>query len=92
MEVHITESEGTMTARLVGRLDTPAAAEVIREIQPMLDNAGKNLLLDCSEMTYISSSGLRIFSVSSSRSARRRPPPADMSSSKASRTRSGRSS
>ena len=86
MEVHITESEGTMTARLVGRLDTPAAAEVIREIQPMLDNAGKNLLLDCSEMTYISSS------VSSSRSARRRPPPADMSSSKASRTRSGRSS
>ena len=61
MEVHITESEGTMTARLVGRLDTPAAAEVIREIQPMLDNAGKNRLLDCSEMTYISSSGLRIF-------------------------------
>ena len=40
MEVFITESEGTMTARLVGRLDTPAAA---------------------SDMTYISSSGLRIF-------------------------------
>ena len=61
MEVHITESEGTMTARLVGRLDTPAAVEVTREIQPLLDNAGKTIILDCSEMTYISSSGLRIF-------------------------------
>ena len=61
MEVHITESEGTMTARLVGRLDTPAAVEVSREVQPLLDHAGDTLILDCSELTYISSSGLRIF-------------------------------
>ena len=61
MEVYITESEGTMTARLVGRLDTPAAAEVSREIQPLLEHAGGTNILDCSEMTYISSSGLRIF-------------------------------
>lgn len=61
MEVHITSSEGTMTARLAGRLDTPAAAEVTREIQPLLDHAGDTLILDCSDMTYISSSGLRIF-------------------------------
>ena len=50
-----------MTARLAGRLDTPAAAEVAREIQPLLDHAGDTLILDCSDMTYISSSGLRIF-------------------------------
>ena len=50
-----------MTARLVGRLDTPAAAEVTREIQPLLDHAGDTLILDCSELTYISSSGLRVF-------------------------------
>ena len=61
MEVHITPSEGTMTARLVGRLDTPAAAEVTSEIQPLLDHASETLVLDCSEMTYISSSGLRVF-------------------------------
>ena len=61
MEVQITSSEGTMTARLAGRLDTPAAAEVTREIQPLLDHAGDTLILDCSDMTYISSSGLRIF-------------------------------
>ncbi len=61
MEVFITESEGTITARLVGRLDTPAAAEGTQEIQPLLDHAGETIVLDCSEMAYISSSGLRIF-------------------------------
>ena len=60
-EVHITESEGMMTARLAGRLDTPAAVEVTHEIQPLLDHADRTLVLDCSELTYISSSGLRIF-------------------------------
>ena len=61
MEVFILETEETMTANLVGRLDTPAAVEVTREIQPLLDHADRTLVLDCSEMTYISSSGLRIF-------------------------------
>ena len=61
MEVHISQTPGTMTARLVGRLDTPAAVEVTHEIQPLLDHADHNLVLDCSELTYISSSGLRIF-------------------------------
>ena len=61
MEVHIIETEGTMTARLVGRLDTPAATDVSRDIQPLLDHADQTLVLDCSELTYISSSGLRIF-------------------------------
>ena len=61
MEVNITESKESTTVRLVGRLDTPASAEVSQQIQPLLDHAGKNILLDCSEMTYIRSSGLRIF-------------------------------
>ena len=60
-EVHITESEGPMTARLAGRLDTPAAVEVSHGIQPLLDHADRTLVLDCSDLTYISSSGLRIF-------------------------------
>ena len=50
-----------MTARLAGRLDTPASVEVSNEIQPLLDNADKTIVLDCTDLTYISSSGLRIF-------------------------------
>ena len=61
MEVIITEMQEMMTARFVGRLDTPASVEVSREVQPLLDKADRTIVLDCSEMTYISSSGLRIF-------------------------------
>jgi len=61
MEVKITEQGGTMTAAFVGRLDTPASLEVSREIQPLLDHAEKTLVLDCKDLSYISSSGLRIF-------------------------------
>ena len=61
MEIFITEKGSTMTAKLTGRLDTPAAAEVSQKVQPLLDNADKTIVLDCSEMPYISSSGLRIF-------------------------------
>ena len=39
MEVEIKETQRTMTARLVGRLDTPAAVEVTSAIQPLLDHA-----------------------------------------------------
>ena len=61
MEISITENGKTITARLDGRLDTPAAAEVSQKVQPLVDNADKTIVLDCSKMTYISSSGLRIF-------------------------------
>ena len=61
MEMYITETEGMVTARLVGRLDTPAAAEISQQIQPLLDHAGETIVLDCTELAYISSSGLRIF-------------------------------
>ena len=61
MEVRITESEGQMTAAFVGRLDTPASVEVAKEVQPLLDHADKTIVLDCTGMEYISSSGLRIF-------------------------------
>ena len=61
MEISITENGKTITARLDGRLDTPAAAEGSQKVQPLVDNADKTIVLDCSKMTYISSSGLRIF-------------------------------
>ena len=61
MEIFITENGNTFTAKMVGRLDTPAAAEVSQKVQPLVDNADKTIVLECSEMSYISSSGLRIF-------------------------------
>jgi len=50
-----------MLASVNGRLDTPAAVKAQQEIAPLLENADKEIILDCSNMEYISSSGLRLF-------------------------------
>ena len=61
MEVDITRERGEVTARLSGRLDTPAAQEIAPQIIELASEADKTVILDCTDMTYISSSGLRIF-------------------------------
>lgn len=50
-----------MIATINGRLDTPAAIKAQQEIVPLLENADKEIILDCSKLEYISSSGLRLF-------------------------------
>ena len=61
MEVKITEKDNVMIAALAGRLDTAVSQEVATALQPFIDNADKTLVLDCKDLAYISSSGLRIF-------------------------------
>ncbi len=45
----------------IGRLDTPAALEANETLAPLFEDASGTTILDCGKMTYISSSGLRIF-------------------------------
>lgn len=61
MTIQITENNDTMVGILTGRLDTAAAAQFARDIQPLMDNANKHIILDCAGMEFISSSGLRFF-------------------------------
>ena len=61
MKVTIQEQDGNMVAILVGSLDTSAAAEIEKAMQPLNDVEGKDIILDCTELDYISSTGLRIF-------------------------------
>ncbi len=61
MDVIITRQDNTTTARFIGRLDTPASQEISKEVDALIDAADGTLILDCKEMSYISSSGLRIF-------------------------------
>ena len=44
-----------------GRLDTAAAPQTERDVQPLNDCGGHDIILDCTKLEYISSSGLRIF-------------------------------
>ena len=61
MDVKIIEKDNVLTAVLNGRLDTAVSQEVSAAIQPLIDQADKTLVLDCKDLSYISSSGLRIF-------------------------------
>ena len=61
MIFNIQESNGGYLVQVTGRLDTPAAVKAQQEIVPLLENANKEILLDCKDLEYISSSGLRLF-------------------------------
>ena len=56
----VKEQNGGMYATVSGRLDTPAAVVAQQEIKPLLENADKEITLDCTNLEYISSSGLRL--------------------------------
>ena len=60
MEVHITKQDAVTTVRFIGRLDTPASQDAAKAVEPVIQDASGTIVLDCSGMTYISSSGLRI--------------------------------
>ena len=44
-----------------GRLDTAASAQTEEEMKPLYDCSGHDIILDCTNLEYISSSGLRLF-------------------------------
>lgn len=61
MEIKINKTAESTTVELIGRLDTPASQEAAKELKPIVDDAKGKIILDCTQLEYISSSGLRIF-------------------------------
>ena len=44
-----------------GRLDTPSSLQVGRDMRVLYDCEGHDIILDCTNLEYITSSGLRLF-------------------------------
>lgn len=61
MEVTIQEQDDKVVAILAGRLNTASAAQTEKALSPLYDVDGKDIIIDCTDMSYISSIGLRIF-------------------------------
>ena len=61
MTTTIQQQDGNLVALFEGRLDTAAAVKTEQDMQPLYDCEGKDVILDCSKLEYISSSGLRVF-------------------------------
>lgn len=60
MKTTIEELEGKYVAKLVGEMDTAAAAEAEIVLKPLYQSNGKDVIIDCTGLEYIASSGLRI--------------------------------
>ncbi len=54
------DADGIVNAVLGGRLDTTNAEDFGRRIQPLMDGAKNDVVMDCADLEYISSSGLRM--------------------------------
>lgn len=61
MEVKIDNQDQITTAELIGRLDTPASQEISGDFDNLMQYAAGTVILDCTQLEYISSSGLRLF-------------------------------
>lgn len=61
MTLEIKKEGNNVVGILEGRLDTLASTQFARDIEPLLDMADKNIILDCEKLDFISSSGLRLF-------------------------------
>ena len=53
MNIDIKELNGGLTAVFSGRLDTPAAVKAQQEIAPLLEQADKEITLDCTDLVKL---------------------------------------
>jgi len=61
MNFEVKEENDRIIGTLDGRLDTAAAINFTKDIEALVEKADKHILLDCTKLEYISSSGLRAF-------------------------------
>lgn len=61
MQLNIHPEGQETIVKIIGELDTIATTEQADELQKVLAVADKALVIDCGEMEYISSAGLRFF-------------------------------
>lgn len=61
MDVSIEKNGAKTLVKLVGRLDTTNADQFQSDIAPLMADAAPDFELDCTDMEYTSSQGLRLF-------------------------------
>ncbi len=60
MKTKIEQLEDKYLVILAGEMDTAAAAAAEEVLQPLYNTNGKDVVIDCTDLEYIASSGLRI--------------------------------
>ena len=61
MDVTINQNENKTVVTLCGRIDTTNADQFMADMKPLIDGTDADIEMDCANMDYTSSQGLRIF-------------------------------
>lgn len=59
MNIDIKERNGSYYGKLTGWIDTAVATQFLEDLKPLMNNAHKSIELDCGQLEYICSLGLR---------------------------------
>ena len=60
MQLTATSSEGVTVIKIEGNLDTQTSPEAQEELDRIVEDGARKLLIDFADLTYISSAGLRV--------------------------------
>ncbi len=60
MNITINQQDERLVAAISGDLDNAASTQAERSLEPVFQTTDKDVVIDCTELNYISSSGLRI--------------------------------
>jgi len=61
MKTEFREENQNYVMTFEGRLDTPSSLQVGRDMQVLHNCEGHDIILDCTNLEYITSSGMRLF-------------------------------
>ena len=59
MNIVIKEKNGSYYGKLTGWIDTAVATQFLEDLKPLMNNSSKYIELDCEQLEYICSLGLR---------------------------------
>ena len=59
MNIEIKEQNGSYLGILTGWIDTAEASQFLEDLKPLMANSNKSIELDCAQLEYICSLGLR---------------------------------
>ena len=61
MDIKITQQDNKTIVVLNGRIDTSNADQFQQDVAPLMEGENPDIDIDCTDMSYTSSQGLRIF-------------------------------
>lgn len=61
MEIKVLDTEQTTKVQVVGRVDTTTAGDFQQQMEEIFAAHQQDLVIDCSQLTFLSSAGLRAF-------------------------------